>query len=59
MPKGYYVFDFSFQGISNYGGSRDYIDCERLTTFELRFTSKVSGKATIISERISRLVSSK
>ena len=59
LPKGYYAFDFSYQGTPNYGGSRDYIDCERLTTFELRFTTAKSGKITIISEKISRLISTK
>lgn len=59
LPRGYYAFDFSYQGTPNYGGSRDYIDCERLTTFELRFTTVKSGKITIISEKISRLIASK
>ena len=58
LPTGYYALDFSYQGTPNYGGSRDYIDCERLTTFELRFTTQDSGKVTIISEKISRLISS-
>ena len=59
LPRGYYAFDFSYAGTPNYGGSRDYIDCEKLTTFELRFTSAKSGKVTIISEKISRLIASK
>ena len=59
LPEGYYVFDFSYQGTPNYGGSRDYIDCERLTTFELRFTTVKSGRITVISEKISRLIASK
>lgn len=58
LPEGYYAFDFTYQGIPNYGGSRDYVDCERLTTCELRFTTQESGKITIISEKISRLISS-
>ena len=59
LPEGYYAWDFSYQGISNYGGARDYIDAEKITTCELRFTSAKSGKITIISERISRLTASK
>ena len=58
LPEGYYAFDFTYQGMPNYGGSRDYVDTERLTTFELRFTTADSGKVTIISEKISRLISS-
>lgn len=60
LPKGYYAFDFSCQGTNpNYGGSRDYIDAETITTFEMRFTTATSGKVTIISEKISRLKASK
>ena len=55
LPKGVYLFDFSNQGIPNYGGSRDYIDTERITEFWLRFSSQKKGKVTIISENLSRL----
>jgi len=59
LPEGYYAFDFSCQGTNpNYGGSRDYIDAETITTFEMRFTTAKSGKVTIISEKISRLKAS-
>lgn len=55
-PHGVYMLDFSNQGIPNMGGSRDYIDTERLTEFWLRFTTKKAGKVSIISETLSRLV---
>lgn len=56
LPKGLYLFDFSNQGIPNLGGSRDYIDTERITEFNLRFTTAGRGKVDVISEKISRLV---
>lgn len=56
LPKGYYAFDFTYQGITNLGGSRDYIDCERVSEFTLRFTPQNAGRATIITEQLSRLV---
>lgn len=58
LPDGFYALDLSYQGIPNMGGSRDYIDAEHITTLELRFSSKVGGKITIISEKISRLIAS-
>ena len=56
LPKGVYVFDFSNQGIPSYGGSRDYLDTERVTQFEVRFTPSKSGILTVISEKLSRLI---
>ena len=56
LPEGYYAFDFTYQGITNLGGSRDYIDCERVSEFTLRFNPAVSGRCTIVSEMLSRLV---
>lgn len=56
QPKGVYVFDFSFNGISNYGGTRDYIDTSKLTMFQLRFNSNKSGRIRIINENLARLV---
>ena len=56
LPKGVYLFDFTNQGIPNLGGSRDYVDTERITEFTLRFTTPDAGKVNIISEKISRLV---
>jgi hypothetical protein len=55
LPDGVYVFDFSNQGIPNYGGARDYIDTERLTEFWVRFTANKAGKMTAITETLSRL----
>jgi hypothetical protein len=55
LPKGVYLFDFTNQGIPNLGGSRDYIDTERLTEFWVRFNSTKAGKVTVISENLTRL----
>jgi hypothetical protein len=55
LPDGCYLFDFSFQGIPNLGGSRDYVDTENLTEFWIRFTTTKAGTATAISETLSRL----
>ena len=56
FPEGVYFFDFSYQGISNMGGSRDIIDTERVSEFSLRFTAGKAGKVHIISEKLSRLI---
>lgn len=56
LPTGLYLFDYTYQGIPNLGGSRDYVDTERITEFTLRFTTPKAGKVDIISEKISRLV---
>lgn len=56
LPDGWYVFDFTIQGLPNYGGSRDYIDTERLTEFWLRVNTTKAGKVRIVSENLSRLV---
>jgi hypothetical protein len=55
LPDGVYLFDMSFQGIPNMGGSRDYIDTERLTEFWLRFSTTKAGQVTTIAETLSRL----
>ena len=55
-PDGCYYFSFDFQGINGYGGSRDYIDAERITEFAVRFNAAKAGKLTIISEKLSRLI---
>ena len=55
-PDGCYYFSFDFQGINGYGGSRDYIDAERITELAVRFNSAKAGKLTIISEKLSRLI---
>lgn len=56
LPDGWYAFDFTIQGLPNYGGSRDYIDTERLTEFWLRVNTTKAGKVRIVSENLSRLV---
>lgn len=56
FPKGMYVFDMSgYAGFSGYGGSRDFIDTERLSEFWVRLTNKDTCKVTIIQENLSRL----
>lgn len=55
-PDGCYYFSFDFQGVNGYGGSRDYIDAERITEFAIRFNAAKAGKLTIISEKLSRLI---
>jgi hypothetical protein len=55
LPDGCFILDFSNQGLPNFGGSRDYIDTERLTEFWVRFNTQKAGKLTVISETLSRL----
>ena len=56
FPKGVYVFDFSgYSGFSGYGGSRDFIDTERLSEFWVRLTTDAECKITTIQENLSRL----
>lgn len=56
MPKGVYFFSFDWQGIIGMGGSRDYIDAERISELAIRFNAAVPGKLTVVSEKISRLI---
>lgn len=56
FPKGMYVFDMSgYAGFSGYGGSRDFIDTERLSEFWVRFSTSEGCKVTTIQENLSRL----
>lgn len=55
LPQGMYAFDFSYQGISNLGGARDYFDTERLTEFWLRFNPSAKGQVRVVYEVLSRL----
>lgn len=55
LPDGVYILDFSNQGLPNMGGSRDYVDTERLTEFWIRFSTQKPGKVTAVSETLSRL----
>ena len=50
-----FVFDFAYQGVLNMGGTRDYIDSEKLTEFAIRFNAKSSGTCEIITETLARL----
>lgn len=56
LPKGVYIFDFTNQGMPNFGGVRDYIDTAKLSEFLLEFNTTGKGKVKIISECLSRLV---
>ena len=56
LPDGCYFFSFDWQGIIGMGGSRDYIDAERISELAIRFNSSVPGKLTVVSEKISRLI---
>lgn len=56
LPKGVYVFDFSNSGgLSNLGGTRDFIDSSNLSEFWLRFNTTKVGKVEIITETLARL----
>ena len=55
-PEGCYYLSFDYQGILGYGGSRDYVDAERITELAVRFNAAKSGKLTIVSEKLSRLI---
>lgn len=55
LPQGSYCFDFSDNGIANFGSARDYVDTERLTEFWLKFTSSAAGTLKIWSETLARL----
>lgn len=55
MPDGVYYFDFSTQGFPNFGGSRDMIDTELLTSFELKFSTTKKGKVQVVSECVARV----
>lgn len=57
LPLGMYVFDMSgYAGFSGYGGSRDFIDTERLSEFWARFSNLSKDyKVTVIQENLSRL----
>ena len=56
LPAGVYIFDFSSGGnITNYGGTRDYIDTEKLTEFWIRTTTTKTGSVKVVSECLARL----
>lgn len=55
MPIGVYYLDFSSQGFTNFGGTRDLIDTELLTEFTVKFGTTKRGKVSIVSECIARV----
>jgi len=59
IPKGCFVLDMSTQGIANLGGSRDYIDTEGITNFELILSlSGITGTTNtvwVIAEKLAKL----
>jgi hypothetical protein len=55
LPNGLWVFDFTYQGIPNYGGGRDYIDSKDLTEFWLEFTAAAAGSIEIVQEVLTRM----
>lgn len=55
LPDGVYAFDFSYQGICNLGGSRDFIDTEALTEFWIKFSTNKSGRCELVTETLARL----
>ena len=54
-PDGVYIFDFSNQGVPNFGGVRDYIDTARLSYFTTKLSTTGAGKVKIITECLARL----
>jgi len=55
LPVGCWVLDYSTQGLANMGGSRDYIDTQRLTEFWLRTTAAAAGNIIVLTETMARL----
>jgi hypothetical protein len=55
LPVGLWAFDFSYQGMVSYGGTRDYIDTERLSQLDLRFGAGAAGTAWVILEQLARV----
>lgn len=55
LPQGIWAFDFSYQGFSNFGGLRDYIDTEQLTEYWLRFNAPEACEITCVYEVLSKL----
>lgn len=56
LPEGMFVFDFSNSGgLTNLGGTRDFIDSANLNELWLRFTTTKIGKCEIVTETLARL----
>jgi len=55
LPAGMFALDFTSQGLVNYGGSRDYIDTERLTDFRLVVQHNDVLNLKVVYETLSRM----
>lgn len=54
LPNGLWVFDFTYQGLANYGGARDLIDSREMTELWFKFTAAAAGNITILQETLAR-----
>jgi len=52
LQNGSYVFDFSDNGIPNYGSSRDYVDSSQLTEAWIKFTTSAAGTCRVWTESL-------
>jgi hypothetical protein len=59
LPQGVYCLDFATQGVPNYGGSRDWIDTDKLSRLTINPTITQTGSCRVTVERLRRLVSAK
>lgn len=57
LPSGVLAFDWSYQGIPNLGGARDYVDTSRLTEFWISFQPGTTGNVQVVSEVLAQLAS--
>lgn len=55
LQAGVVAFDFSYQGLANLGGARDYIDTERLTEFWIQSNPTILGNLQVVVETLARL----
>lgn len=55
LQPGMVAFDYSYQGLANLGGARDYIDTERLTEFWIQSNPSVLGNLQVVVETLARL----
>jgi hypothetical protein len=56
LPQGLFVFDFTYQGLPNYGGARDYVDSGELAEFWLHIPAPAAGNAKIITETVTKML---
>ena len=55
LPAGVWVFDFTYQGNPNYGGTRDYIDSESLNEFWMKLQFETSASLNYYYETIAKM----